>query len=73
MQKNKNLNFVLILVKMCSNEPERTTQVILIRIVLCCLYPVEPNTHTPSMHTHTHTHTNQLSLEYVSEVKSGGK
>ena len=33
MQKYENMNFVLIVVKMCSNKPKRTTKVILIRIV----------------------------------------
>ena len=31
--KNENLNFVLIVAKMCSNELKRTTQAILIGIV----------------------------------------
>ena len=33
MQKNENLYYVMIVVKLGSNEPKRTTQVILTRIV----------------------------------------
>ena len=32
MQKYEKLNFALIVVKMCSNEPKGTTQAILIRM-----------------------------------------